>query len=131
MILVISVVIFYIVSTNLRDQIVSSLSTFTCSSAPSLYVSSSSYCYKLKENGWRYIKVYEGYCNSMYDDLIIGHNPCLQSMYVERQALQHVSSFTLTDNAILSYFDTQDGYNGAFFYTYSLYISCKTKIRLL
>ena len=130
MILVISVVIFYIVSTNLRDQIVSSLSTFTCSSAPSLYVSSSSYCYKLKENGWRYIKVYEGFCNSMYEDLIIGHNPCLQSMYVERQALQNLKSFTLTDNKILSTFNTQDGYNGAFFWTNSLIISCKTKIRL-
>ena len=85
---------------------------FTCSSAEDLIISSNTNCEKLHENGWKSITVYEGYCNSIEEDLIIGNNPCLQSITLYKNTLKNLNSLTIINNPQLQSIVTNDGYGG-------------------
>ena len=85
---------------------------FTCSSAEDLIISSNTNCEKLHETGWKSIIVYEGYCNSIQEDLIIGNNPCLQSINLYKNSLKKLNSLTITNNPQLQSIVTNEGYGG-------------------
>ena len=107
--IVIFLLLFHLVSSNLQTMIISSLGIRSCSAAQSLTVSSDSDCDKLLENGWKSITVNEGRCNSMTSDLFISNNPCLQSIVLKRNTLKYLNSFVISNNPQLSTLTIEDG----------------------
>ena len=126
--IVIFLLLFHLVSSNLQTMIISSLGIRSCSAAQSLTVSSDSDCEKLLENGWKSITVNEGRCNSMISDLIISDNACLESLVFKKNSLRNLNSLVISNNPQLSSIVTEDGdgypdYTGAFYYVKSVEIS--------
>ena len=76
--IVIFLLLFHIVSSNLQTMIISSLGIRSCSAAQSLTVTSDSDCAKLQEHGRTSITVNSGLCNSMTNNLTISDNACLE-----------------------------------------------------
>ena len=54
------------------------------------------------ESGWSSITVKEGYCDSLYDDLVISNNNCLQYIYLQDKALSNIQSVVLSNLTNLS-----------------------------
>ena len=54
------------------------------------------------ESGWSSITVKEGYCDSLYDDLVISNNDCLQYIYLQDNALSNIQSVVLSNLTNLS-----------------------------
>ena len=106
--IVIFLLLFHIVSSNLQTMIISSLGIRSCSAAQSLTVSSDSDCDKLLENGWKSITVNEGRCNSMTSDLTISNYRCLQSITVKKNSLNNLNSLTISNIPHLNSIVTED-----------------------
>ena len=131
--IVIFILLFHIVSSNLQTMIISSLGIRSCSAAQSLTVSSDSDCEKLFENGWKSITVNEGLCNSMTSNLTISDNPCLETIVIKKNSLKNLNSLVISNNPQLSSIETEDGdggwsgndsrNTGAFYYVKSVKIS--------
>ena len=119
--IVIFILLFHIVSSNLQTMIISSLGIRSCSAAQSLTVSSDSDCEKLQEHGWKSITVNSGLCNSMRGNLSISNNPCLQSITVNGQSFYNLNSLTIENNPQLTSINTVGTY--AFWYTTTLTLS--------
>ena len=49
------------------------------------------------ESGWSSITVKEGYCDSLYDDLVISNNDCLQYIYLQDYTLSNIQSVVLSN----------------------------------
>ena len=90
--IVIFILLFHLVSSNLQTMIISSLGIRSCSAAQSLTVSSDYDCEKLQEHGWTLITVNSGLCNSMRGNLSISNYPCLQSIEINSNSLQNLNS---------------------------------------
>ena len=54
------------------------------------------------ESGWSSITVKEGYCDSLYDDLVISNNDCLQYIYLQDYTLSNIQSVVLSNLTNLS-----------------------------
>ena len=54
------------------------------------------------ESGWSSITVKEGYCDSLYDSLVISNNDCLQYIYLQDKALSNIQSVVLSNLTNLS-----------------------------
>ena len=54
------------------------------------------------ESGWSSITVKEGYCDSLYDDLVISNNDCLQYIYLQDNTLSSIQFITLSNLTNLS-----------------------------
>ena len=54
------------------------------------------------ESGWSSITVKEGYCYSLYDDLVISNNDCLQYIYLQDNTLSSIQFITLSNLTNLS-----------------------------
>ena len=54
------------------------------------------------ESGWSSITVKEGYCDSLYDDLVISNNDCLQYIYLQDYTLSSIQSVVLSNLTNLS-----------------------------
>ena len=87
--IVIFILLFHIVSSNLQTMIISSLGIRSCSAAQSLIVSSDSDCEKLHQDRWTSITVNEGLCNSMTNNLTISDNPCLETIVIKKNSLRN------------------------------------------
>ena len=107
--IVIILLLFHIVSSNLQTMIISSLGIRSCSAVQSLTVSSDSDCEKLQEHEWTSITINEGLCNSMRSDLIISNYPCLQSIVLKRNTLKYLNSFVISNNPQLTTLTIEDG----------------------
>ena len=107
--IVIFLLLFHIVSSNLQTMIISSLGIRSCSAAQSLTVSSDSDCEKLQEHGWKSITVNSGLCNSMRGNLSISNYLCLQSIVLKRNTLKYLNSFVISKNPQLSTLTIEDG----------------------
>ena len=118
--IVIFLLLFYIVSSNLQTMIISSLGIRSCSAAQSLTVSSDSDCEKLHQDRWKSITVNEGLCNSMRGNLSISNYPCLQSIVLKRNTLKYLNSFVISNNPQLNSIVTKDS---ALYYVQSVTIS--------
>ena len=59
------------------------------------------------ESGWSSITVKEGYCDSLYDDLVISNNNCLQYIYLQDKALSNIQSVVLSNLTNLSLIRTE------------------------
>ena len=59
------------------------------------------------ESGWSSITVKEGYCDSLYDDLVISNNDCLQYIYLQDYALSNIQSVVLSNLTNLSLIRTE------------------------
>ena len=126
--IVIFILLFHIVSSNLQTMIISSLGIRSCSAAQSLTVSSDSDCEKLQEHGWTSIIVNSGLCNSMRGNLSISNYPCLESIDIKKNSLRNLNSLVISNNPQLSSIAIEDGdgypyYTGAFYYVKSVKIS--------
>ena len=111
--IVIFLLLFHIVSSNLQTMIISSLGIRSCSDAPALVVSSNSDCNKLLIDGWKSITVNSGKCNSMISNLTITDNPCLESIVIKKNSLKNLNSLVISNNLQLSRIETEDG-NGEY-----------------
>ena len=107
--IVIFLLLFHIVSSNLQTMIISSLGIRSCSAAQSLTVSSDSDCAKLQEHGWKSITVNSGLCNSMRGDLSISNYPFLQSIVLKKNSLKYLNSFVISNNPQLTTLTIEDG----------------------
>ena len=107
--IVIFILLFHIVSSNLQTMIISSLGIRSCSAAQSLTVSSDSDCEKLHQDRWKSITVNSGLCNSMRGNLSISNNACLQSIVLKRNTLKYLNSFVISNNPQLSTLTIEDG----------------------
>ena len=103
---------YYLVSTNLKNQISSSLEYDHNVDCQPLTISSNSDCNKLLQNGWKSITVNEGLCNSMTNNLTISHNPCLESIVLKKNSLKYLNSLVISNNPQLSSIVIQDGNGG-------------------
>ena len=56
----------------------------------------------INESGWSSITVKEGYCDSLYDDLVISNNDCLQYIYLQDYTLSNIQSVVLSNLTNLS-----------------------------
>ena len=54
------------------------------------------------ESGWSSITVKEGYCDSLYDDLVISNNDCLQYIYLQDNTLSSIQFISLSNLTNLS-----------------------------
>ena len=128
--IVIFLLLFHIVSSNLQTMIISSLGIDSCSAAPSLTVSSDSDCDKLLENGWKSITVNEGRCNSMTSDLIISNYRCLESITVKKNSLKNLKSLTISNNPHLNSIIPENGerYAGSLYSVNSVVLSSILRI---
>ena len=59
------------------------------------------------ESGWSSITVKEGYCDSLYDDLVISNNDCLQYIYLQDNTLSSIQFITLSNLTNLSLIKTE------------------------
>ena len=59
------------------------------------------------ESGWSSITVKEGYCDSLYDDLVISNNDCLQYIYLQDYTLSSIQSVVLSNLTNLSLIRTE------------------------
>ena len=118
--IVIFILLFHIVSSNLQTMIISSLGIRSCSAAQSLTVSSDSDCEKLHQDRWTSITVNSGRCNSMRDILSISNYPCLQSIEINSNSLQNLNSLVISNNPQLNSIVTKDS---ALYYVQSVTIS--------
>ena len=59
------------------------------------------------ESGWSSITVKEGYCDSLYDDLVISNNDCLQYIYLQDYTLSNIQSVVLSNLTNLSLIRTE------------------------
>ena len=118
--IVIFLLLFHIVSSNLQTMIISSLGIRSCSAAQSLTVSSDSDCEKLHQDRWTSITVNSGLCNSMRGNLSISNNPCLQAIEINSNSLQNLNSFVISNNPQLNSIVTKDS---ALYYVQSVTIS--------
>ena len=59
------------------------------------------------ESGWSSITVKEGYCDSLYDDLVISNNNCLQYIYLQDYTLSNIQSVVLSNLTNLSLIRTE------------------------
>ncbi len=107
--IVIFILLFHIVSSNLQTMIISSLGIRSCSAAQSLTVSSDSDCEKLHQDRWTSITVNSGRCNSMRGNLSISNYPCLQSIVLKRNTLKYLNSFVISNNPQLTTLTIEDG----------------------
>ena len=107
--IVIFLLLFHIVSSNLQTMIISSLGIRSCSAAQSLTISSYSDCEKLHQDRWTSITVNSGLCNSMRGNLSISNYPCLQSIVLKRNTLKYLNSFVISNNPQLSTLTIEDG----------------------
>ena len=118
--IVIFLLLFHIVSSNLQTMIISSLGIRSCSAAQSLTVSSDSDCEKLHQDRWTSITVNSGLCNSMRGNLSISNYPCLQSIEINSNSLQNLNSLVISNNPQLNSIVTKDS---ALYYVQSVTIS--------
>ena len=124
--------LYYLVSTNLKNQISSSLDYNHNVVCQPLIITSNSNCAKLQQSGWKSITVNEGLCNSMTNDLTISYDPCLESVVIKKNSLKNLNSLVISYNPQLSSIETEDGdggwsddsrNTGAFYYVKSVEIS--------
>ena len=122
---IIAFVVYYLVSTNLKNQISSSLEFDHSVVCQPLTISSNSDCNKLLQNGWKSITVNEGLCNSMTNNLYISYYPCLESILVKKNSLKNLNSLAISNNPQLSNIVIQDGdwETGAFKFVKSVELS--------
>ena len=95
---------FILVSSSLANQIKSHLYTLpnnTICGVP-LVIENEEDCEMIYESGWSSITVKEGYCDSLYDDLVISNNNCLQYIYLQDKALSNIQSVVLSNLTNLS-----------------------------
>ena len=118
--IVIFLLLFHIVSSNLQTMIISSLGIRSCSAAQSLTVSSDSDCEKLHQDRWTSITVNSGRCNSIRDILSISNYPCLQSIEINSNSLQNLNSLVISNNPQLNSIVTKDS---ALYYVQSVTLS--------
>ena len=59
------------------------------------------------ESGWSSITVKEGYCDSLYDDLVISNDNCLQYIYLQDNTLSNIQSVVLSNLTNLSLIRTE------------------------
>ena len=71
------------------------------------------------ESGWSSITVKEGYCDSLYDDLVISNDNCLQYIYLQDNALSNIQSIVLSNLTNLSLIRTEN----SLYQVYSLTLS--------
>ena len=127
--IVIFILLFHLVSSNLQTMIISSLGIRSCSAAQSLIVSSDSDCEKLHQDRWTSITVNRGLCNSMTSNLVISDNTCLESLVFKKYSLKNLNSLVISNNTHLSSIVINDGsseypdYTSAFYYVKSVEIS--------
>ena len=119
---------YYLVSTNLKNQISSSLEYDHNVVCQPLTITSNSDCNKLLQNGWKSITVNEGLCNSMTNNLTISYYPCLESIVLKKNSLKNLNSLVISNNTQLSSIVTEDGNwysddGGTFYYVKSVEIS--------
>ena len=124
---------YYLVSTNLKNQISSSLEYDHNVVCQPLIITSNSNCAKLQQSGWKSITVNEGLCNSMTNDLTISYDPCLESVIVKKNSLKNMNSLVISYNSELKSIEIEDGdggwsgndsrNTGAFYYVKSVEIS--------
>ena len=107
--IVIFLLLFHIVSSNLQTMIISSLGIRSCSAAQSLTVSSDSDCEKLHQDRWTSITVNSGLCNSMRGNLSISNYPYLQSIMLKKNSLKYLNSFVISNNPQLTTLTIEDG----------------------
>ena len=107
--IVIFLLLFHIVSSNLQTMIISSLGIRSCSAAQSLTVSSDSDCEKLHQDRWTSITVNQGLCNSMTNNLTISDNACLESLVFKKNSLRNLNSLVISNNTHLSSIVTENG----------------------
>ena len=107
--IVIFLLLFHIVSSNLQTMIISSLGIDSCSAAQSLTVSSDSDCAKLHQDRWTSITVNSGLCNSMRGNLSISNYPCLETIVIKKNSLKNLNSLVISNNTQLSSIVIDDG----------------------
>ena len=107
--IVIFLLLFHIVTSNLQTIIISSLGIDSCSAAQSLTVSRDSDCDSILENGWKSITVNSGLCNAMTSNLTISNYPCLESIVIKKNSLKNLNSLVISNNTQLSSIVTEDG----------------------
>ena len=100
--------LYYLVSTNLKNQISSSLDYNHNVVCQPLIITSNSNCAKLQQSGWKSITVNEGLCNSMTNDLTISYDPCLESVVIKKNSLKNLNSLVISNNPQLSSIVTED-----------------------
>ena len=119
--IVIFILLFHVVSSNLQTMIISSLGIRSCSAAQSLTVSSDSDCAKLHQDRWTSITVNQGLCNSMTSNLTISDNPCLESIVIKKNSLKNLNSLVISNNTQLSSRNSLFILYRSSSYSYSLY----------
>ena len=96
--------IIHLDSTSLANQINNHL--FTLPTNPvcgvPLVIENEEDCEKIYESGWSSITVKEGYCYSIYDDLVIENDNCLQYIYLQDNALSGIETIVLSNLTNLS-----------------------------
>ena len=92
-----------LVSSLLANQINSHL--YTLPTNPScgipLVIENEEDCEMIYKSGWSSITVKEN-CYSLFDDLVISNNPCLQYIYLQDNTLSNIQSVILSNLTNLS-----------------------------